>query len=131
MSRGQSVQIDNIPELGGMPNPTEDGERLWLAAVGGDASPREIFPFLLGPETACRVPDEDERNYFIEVQRLIVSGDGFSVAAEPQQGAAFTVDSGKHAGRYLLNNVKVLLTGPLDVVGETRLVQHFSIVRAD
>jgi hypothetical protein len=98
--------------------------------VGGDASTHETFPFLLDLETACRVPDEDERDYYIEVQRLILSGEGFSVTAEPQGSAAFTVGSSKHAGGYLLNNVKVLNMLPFDP-GEGRLVLNFSIVRDD
>jgi hypothetical protein len=102
-SPGAYLLIENLPELDGDPNPTEDGERLWLfvAAGGGAAVPTGV-PFQTDTTAQCK---EGTGPVWREPHLVTVSGDGFSATAPPTGAAAFTVPSGPDAGDYQLENV--------------------------
>lgn len=104
--RGDLVVIKNLATLGGKPNPTEGGERLWFAGGSGgvDAS-SGILPFNPSFEAACTYwspspPSDIDLSADVTVKTLDLTGPGFSVAIAPGQGGTFTADSGPDAGSY-------------------------------
>jgi hypothetical protein len=127
---GQFLQIDNVPAIDGMPNPTEDGARLWLVAAGGRGHIPSDFRFALEAETACHAAKRsEEETKDPEVARLTLSGEGVSVTAEPEETAPFTIDTGSYAGSYQLHNVKAMTT----YYGccHASVSRNFTITRAD
>jgi hypothetical protein len=126
-STGSIVQIDNVPELDGVPNPTESGTRLWLVACGTRTSPPTSF-FNMEAEEACSTSD-DTYEYF-NVERLTVSAPGFRVTAEPEAVVPFSIPSGDYAGGYELHNINVSSFGPRDSYHPGSTLD-FTITRAD
>ena len=119
---GAYLLVENLTELTGSPNPTEDGERLWLfLAAGGHAVVPDGVPFQTDTTAQCK---EGAGAIWREPHLVTVSGDGFSATALPSQAATFTVPSGVHAGDYQLDNVN------WSAVGTTPYYRSLSITAA-
>jgi hypothetical protein len=126
---GQFVHIDNVPAIDGMSNPTEDGTRLWLVAAGGSGRSTSDFPFALQTEVACTIPSSsDDESDGGDVERLTVTGEGFSVTAEPEEVVPFTIATGPYAGKYQLHNVHV---ADYEQGHHIASVRNFMITRAE
>lgn len=120
---GAWVMVENLPELDGAPNPTEDGGRLWFFEAAGGAIQVGDVPFDTVAAPHCT---EGGGVAYRKPHSITVSGADFDAVALPGETETFAVASGPHAGSYALENVNWTVAANADVWTET----NYRITRA-
>lgn len=114
---GKFVGIQNLPSLLGVPNPTEDGTRLWHVVAGGGAVLfYDILPVDYALEEVCHEPDDGEG--YRAAEAVVIMGRSQTKVIRPGEQGDFEIEIGEHAGRYRLENVAILFSDrdvPVDV----------------
>lgn len=123
---GKLLLIQNLPEIGGEPNPTEDGERTWLFVAAGGSLPIVAgLPADFAFEQVCEVQSANGRSTY-GVNALVLAADKDVVLVPPEETRPFTIHRGSQAGAYSVENVNITYQS-----GAIPVAVNFRITRAD
>lgn len=124
---GAFVLLENLPTLGGNPNPTEAGTRVWYFAASQGGDPAAMAPFSPAFDELCgtgQFPDGIN-----DVLTLTLGEPGATVTVLPGQEGTFTVGAGEDAGAYSAENVNIQFVGAPG--GDAWSITNFTVARAD
>lgn len=124
---GAVVRLDNLPELDGAPNPTEDGTRVWYFAASEGGNPGDESPFTATYESYCSTGDFE--NGSNDVETLTLTWTDGTITVLPGQEESFTVASGEDAGAYVAKNVNIQYIGAPG--GDAWSITNFTIARGE